>query len=334
MTAIVSFPGPSGLVDQLELRKNLAGLIVRSSAGVPRAGVFPRSTAAIVTSTANTGPMTVNVAAFEAALVRENGPLFMQNDGTVSVSLAVAPVSNSRIDVIYARQNESAAPMSDGADTAVISAVTGTAAASPVKPSIPTGALELATVLVPTGVTASNSGSVVITQTAPFTATAGGVVLLRSQADEDAWAPGDGALGYRIDTDGLRVRRDGAWTAAGPRQYQAEVSGTFSTTLTSVASVSLPAGIWDIAGIIHIEHSTATNHWYRSQLWNNTAGTEIDQGQVYGQIGTLRFSNSTGKTIVLAAAATIQLRVRFDGAEGTQLLAGGRLRATEIGALL
>jgi len=235
MTAIVSFPGPTGLVDQLELRRNLAGLVVRDSSGNPRAGVFPRSTSAIVSATASTGPMTVSVAAFEAALVRENGPLFMANDGAVAVSLATAPVSNSRIDVIYARQNESAAPMSDGADTAVIAAATGTAAASPVKPSIPTGALELATVLVPTGVSATNAGGVVITQTAPFTAAAGGTVLLRSSAEQTAWTPGDGSAAYRFDTGAELLRVAGAWKRTNPAM------GVFSATT-------------DASGLAYITH--------------------------------------------------------------------------------
>src|SRR3546814_20793599 len=125
----------------------------------------------------------------------------MQNDGTVAATITTAPVSNSRIDVVYVKQNESAAPMSDGADTAVIAVVAGTAAASPVKPAIPTGALELATVLVPSGVTATNAGGVVITQTAPFTATAGGVVYVRNATERDAWTPAQGAIAYQIHTD-------------------------------------------------------------------------------------------------------------------------------------
>ncbi len=177
MTGVTSFPGPSGEVDSLELRRDLSGLVARNAAGAVRAGVFPRSSSALVSATSSTGPMTVNVAAYEAGLDRF-GVLFTANDGTVPVTIAAAPVSNSRIDVVYMKQNESGAPMSDGSTTTVILAQTGVAAPSPVKPAIPSGALELATVTVPTGVTATTGVGVVITQTAPFTAAAGGIVWL------------------------------------------------------------------------------------------------------------------------------------------------------------
>jgi hypothetical protein len=208
MTAIESFPGPSGVVDSIELRKNLAGLIVRSTSGSPRAGVFPRNASPLVSATAATGPMTVDVSAFEAALVRQGGPLFMQNDGTVSVTIGTAPVSNSRIDVVYVRQNESAAPMSDGSNTPVIAVVAGTAAATPVKPTIPVGALELATVTVPSGVTSTNAVGVVITQTFPCTAASGGLVRFRDQAEQDGFVATAGTLGYRADT-GVHLKSSG-----------------------------------------------------------------------------------------------------------------------------
>lgn len=259
-----SFPGPNGVVDSIELRRNLAGLIVRDAAGVPRAGVFPRSTAALVTATASTGPMTVNVGPFEAALVRESGPLFIASSGTVAATITAAPVANSRIDVVYARQNESAAPMSDGNDDAVVVVQQGTAAASPVKPAIPDGALELATVTVPSGVTATNQGGVVVTQSGPLTATAGGTVLLRNQTDEDAWAPGSGATAYRLDLRAPMVRNgtvwDGKWIDVTPLPNSSnspgrqpcryrrvgnivEIEGTVSSNASAgFVMFSLPAG--------------------------------------------------------------------------------------------
>jgi hypothetical protein len=200
--------------------------------------------------------MTVNVAAFEAALVRQGGPLFTQNDGTVAVTIAAAPVSNSRIDVIYVKQNESAAPMSDGADTAVILAVTGTAAASPVKPAIPTGALELATVLVPTGVTATTGGGVVITQTAPLTATAGGVVNLRNSTEQTAWSPGDGALAYRLDLGQMHQVYATVWrpipfaTASGVAAAAGGGGSASPVFWGDLVTVNFPAGRFTVPPVV------------------------------------------------------------------------------------
>ncbi|WP_143109826.1 hypothetical protein [Agromyces sp. CF514] len=247
-------------MDSLELRKNLAGLIARDTTGAPRDGVFPRHSNALVTATASTGPMTVNVAAFEAALVRQGGPLWMQNDGTVAVSIATAPVANSRIDVVYARQNESAAPMSDGSDTAVIDVVTGTPSGSPVKPSIPVGALELATVVVPTGVTATTGGGVVITQTYACTASSGGVVRLRNQAEQDAWSPADGSLGWRLDTGALLNRVSGVWrVVAGSSDTRNRAVGTTNTfTNPTTPSDFTQTADKDALDMTFVKHSAGT----------------------------------------------------------------------------
>ncbi|HWK19829.1 MAG TPA: hypothetical protein VNR37_03540 [Microbacteriaceae bacterium] len=130
--------------------------------------------------------MAVDVAAFTGCTVRGGGPIFMANDGTVTVSVDAAPGSNSRIDVVYFKQNESASPYSDANDNPVFGVEKGTAGAVPVKPTIPTGAVELATILIPSGVSATNAGGVVITQTFPFTATTGGPIWVRNATERGA----------------------------------------------------------------------------------------------------------------------------------------------------
>lgn len=183
MAITYSFPGPTLVTSTTDARKDLGGLIHRNSGGTFRAGILPRSTGNLVTSRADMG---VNVAQFNAALVQNGGPVFICNDGTATVTLAVAPPSNSRIDVIYVKQNESASPGTDADNLPYLAAITGTASASPVKPAIPSGALELATVTIPAGVVATNAGGVLIAQTAPFTTATGGVLTVRTQAELNA----------------------------------------------------------------------------------------------------------------------------------------------------
>ena len=215
-----SFPGVSGAVDSTELRKNLAGLIIRDTAGVPRAGIFPRHANALVTARAD---MALDVAAFEGVSIRGGGPLFMANDGVAqSPALATAPTSNSRIDVLYFKQNENGyGGFADGVNTPVFGVATGTAAASPTKPSIASiaGATELATITIPSTATATNSSGVVITQTFQYTATTGGVVLVRSSAGYPALPAygqqvDDIALGYILRWNGTAwkvVLEDTGW---------------------------------------------------------------------------------------------------------------------------
>ena len=196
-----AFPGAPGVADSVDLRKGLAGLIVRDTAGVARAGIFPRHTNALVTARSD---MALDVAAFEGVSVRGGGPLFMANDGVAqSPASATAPASNSRIDVLYFKQNENGyGGFADGVNTPVFGVATGVAAASPTKPSIAgiAGAVELATVTIPSTATATNSSGVVITQTFQYTAAAGGMVYFRNASDEAAFTlPMQGQVGYRLD---------------------------------------------------------------------------------------------------------------------------------------
>src|SRR5690606_27873109 len=84
--------------------------------------------------------------------------------------------------------------------------------AVPVKPSIPVGAVELATVTIPSTATATNSSGVVITQTAQFTAAAGAAVPFRSKADLDMWTTPAAEATAVVLADGKWYRRSsGAW---------------------------------------------------------------------------------------------------------------------------
>jgi hypothetical protein len=141
--------------------------------------------------------MNVNVTAFTAVAVRDNGAVLLANDGTVAVLLDAAPVSNSRIDVIYAKQNDSSSTVNtpDANDLPVIGFVKGTASSLPTKPAVPAGAVELGTVQVSAGNT--NTNAAVITQTAQYTAGPGGTVPVRTYDDLTIWASaGAGQAAY------------------------------------------------------------------------------------------------------------------------------------------
>jgi hypothetical protein len=198
--------------------------------------VFPRHANPLVTSRATLG---VDVAAFEAALVRGNGPLFIQNDGTVTVPVGAAPASNSRYDVVYVKQNESVAPYADANNSPVFGFVSGTAAASPSLSAalalVPAGGLPLAAVLIPSTATTTQSAGVVITQQFPYTAAAGGTILFRNAADRDAFAGGEGQHGWLIDEDRPYFYSGSAWKTNGV-DHTVSVAGTASGTLPIASS--------------------------------------------------------------------------------------------------
>ncbi|MET4780803.1 hypothetical protein [Glaciihabitans sp. UYNi722] len=187
-----------------DLRYDLAGTVVRSSTGVPRAGLFP-PVGTLLTPSAT---MAVNVAAFSAVAVRDGGVVFLANDGPATVTPAVAPSANSRLDVLYAKQNDASSYVTtpDGDNLAVFGVLQGFASATPVRnpAGLPQGAVELGTILIPSTATNSGSAGVVITSTFQYTAMTGGVVTFRNTTERDAFGtPGDGQLGYLISAGQL-----------------------------------------------------------------------------------------------------------------------------------
>lgn len=190
----------------------VAEFVKTTTANVIRPGVLYSGTATLVLGKAD---MSYDVLPFSIATQRSatSGVMKWANNGTVNVPTTAAPGSNSRYDVVYAWHREFAL---DGTDSdPVIGVVQGTAAASPAVPSLAAfpGAIELARILVPAGVTATNSGTT-ITQTAPFTAADGSVVRFRTTTEMNQWTTAlTGQLALDLAT-GTTYRYSGsAWVA-------------------------------------------------------------------------------------------------------------------------
>jgi len=230
LTIRKGLPAKDALTDADDTRYLFSGLVVCNEDGSPRGGVLSPVGVNLVTSSAT---MNVSVARFQGAAVRDAGIVLLANDGAVNVTLDAAPSANSRIDVIYAKQNDASGTVTapDGNDTAVLTFVKGTAGASPVKPSLPVGALELATVLLPSTATATNSAGVVITQTADFSAATGGVVSFRTKVDLDLWTTAITETQAVVLADGIGyTKKASAWVLAQPRiVLTSGVTGTSGT---------------------------------------------------------------------------------------------------------
>lgn len=192
------------LIDE---RRITAGRFARNADGTARVGVLPANASPLVTGRASMG---YDIAPFIAVTARSNaGAELIANDSAVTVPTTAAPGANSRIDVIWVRAQFEI--FGDANNDVVFGVTQGAAAVSPTKPAIPAGALELATASLLSTATTTQSSGVVITQTFPYTAPVGGAVWFRNATELAAWAPEDGALAFRIDTDVLLIRRGGAW---------------------------------------------------------------------------------------------------------------------------
>lgn len=184
MTLRNSLFAVSGKASFLDARRDMSGLFVcDKTTMMPIAGILDRSQDNLVTG--NSGSMSVTVHPFNAVLNRY-GALLIQNDGDVKVPLAASPSANSRIDVVYVKQNETRSPMSDGSDVPEFGVVNGVAAATPVVPSVPDGALALAQVLLPAGVSNTAAAGVVITQTYIGAAMKGDMLQVQTSAQLNA----------------------------------------------------------------------------------------------------------------------------------------------------
>lgn len=174
----------SGKASFLDARRDMSGLFIcDKTTMMPIAGILDRSQDNLVTGRGDS--MSVTVHPFNAVLNRY-GALLIQNDGNVNVPLNAAPSANSRIDVVYVKQNETRSPMSDSSDVPTFGVVNGTAAAVPVAPAVPDGALALAQVLLPAGVSNTAASGVVITQTYIGAAMKGDMLRVQTSAQRDA----------------------------------------------------------------------------------------------------------------------------------------------------
>ncbi|MFP7833139.1 hypothetical protein [Marisediminicola sp. LYQ134] len=202
MALKLSFPAPTGVgISSADSRAALSGLFARDVDGVPRAGLFPPA-GAIVTARASMG---VNVASFDALLVRAGLPAAFTNDGTIVVPIGAAPGANFRYHIVYVKQNETQSPFTDTNDEPVCTFVAGAASATPNLAAaialVPAGGLPLAAVLLPAGALTTQSAGVTITPLFQYAAMQGSPVHFRTRAEMDAWedaAPSQRA--YVIDT--------------------------------------------------------------------------------------------------------------------------------------
>jgi hypothetical protein len=165
--------------------------------------------------------MKVDVAAFEAAVGRSGqAAILMSNDGTTQVTIPAAPGSNSRYDVVWVKQNDAVSPNADADSLPTFGVTSGSAAPSPVEATvlaaIPAGALPLASLLIPSGVSATNAGGVVITQKFPYSTTTGSPLWVRNATELAALTIFQaGTEVYRLDVSTKYVYLGGVWRPVG-----------------------------------------------------------------------------------------------------------------------
>ena len=216
MTLRNGFPAVSDAADQFDIRAALRATTAQDANGNIKTGVSITAKSLTGLVTAGNG-MNSDIAAFDAVTNRY-GPVWLSNDGTISVKHAAAPSANSRIDLICIKQNETASPASDPTDGPEAIIVTGTPAVDPVTPATPEGALALARVTIPSTATSMTSTGVIYEQMYPFTASAGADLLFRSETEKDAWTPWEGQKCRLLDGNEYQAK-SGVWVSLTQMPY-------------------------------------------------------------------------------------------------------------------
>lgn len=253
MTLSNSIFAVSGAATFLDARKDMSNLFACDTSLEPHPGLLTVGGSSAASGNVVVGMsnrMAVTVRPFQAVLNRL-GALLIMNDGDVVVPLQAAPSANSRIDVVYVKQRERRAPISDSEDGPIIGVVTGTANLTPVAPQVPDGAVALAQVKVPSGVTNTTAGGVVITQVYPFAATRGEELRFRSKGDMDAFAALDGTRAVTLSDNAHYVRNAGAWKPVFETVHESWQGGSISviygesSCMVQVTSVKIGSGSWE-----------------------------------------------------------------------------------------
>jgi len=174
-----------------------------------------------VLGTSATSPWAVTVGTGHVVAKKSgtsNGVYYSCNDALVTVALTVPPVSNTRIDTIYAMQQDLAAIVdADGATAAVIGAVIGTGGngglgATPTAPPVPVGAVALYSVQILSTATAGTSGAgVTITRLFNWTVPRGVPIPVSSAAERNAITLREDLRVWRLDLHTLEVYNGTAW---------------------------------------------------------------------------------------------------------------------------
>lgn len=193
------------------MRRGLSGLLAQTSAGVPRSGVLGPAPSVTLSGS------TVRVSPFNAAVSSGKGAYLLAVDSVTDAgTLAVADATNSRRDRVVLEVLDPDNGSGGTTRSGRLRVIAGTPAALPDLPPLPAMALHIAQIQVPK----SPSGAAVtpvVTIDAPFTATAGAPIPVRTVAERDALLKFEGAQALRLDAPGrtVDVVVGGVWSSGG-----------------------------------------------------------------------------------------------------------------------
>lgn len=202
MTLTVGFV-EAAATSAFDARNMEAARLVRNADGTPRTGVLycPRADGQVGIPTNGMAVRIPDQESFALQRATGDGATIVVNNGAYDVPIDQAPNANSRIDIIYAKHNDS--KKGDPNDMPVFGVAKGDPNAQPVDPAVPAGAEPLLRVTIPAGATSTSASGAVVGSINRFTAMQGGPIRYRSlttlQNDAGKFANGTTGL-YDVGT--------------------------------------------------------------------------------------------------------------------------------------
>jgi len=188
--AVAGAPSYSGRMLRQAQGAFLAGATSARPLGA-RSGVRPGTPSTTVTATSAEWTCQPFGGVADVMTAGESGPYSFAFGAVDTGAVTAAHATLPRVDIVYVAVEDPA----EGIGTVPLVErryLAGTAAASPVAPSIPVG--ERGFVIAEFNVPISGGGTPTVTWVAPYTAGAGGVVPFNTQAQLLAWNPGTSSV--------------------------------------------------------------------------------------------------------------------------------------------
>lgn len=249
--------------------------------------------------------MSVNVAAGRAWIdgteSATQGTYTFYNDGTVNLAIAAASPTNPRKDLIIARIRD--AQYSGASNTGAVEVVTGTAAASPVEPTVPANSIVLALVDVAANATSITNAN--ITDRRRRASALGGVVVCTSNTRPTSGLYVGLAI-FETDSKRLLYYNGTDWspfTAGGELGYAGNSSNQTGIT-TEVDVIGLSVTVTVAAGRrikVHAELGVG------STIATDTIRLTLKEGGTTLQIRDVVPNVTSGTTGNIALPATARL---------------------------
>lgn len=199
------------------------------------------------------------------------------SDAVITGAVTAADATNPRIDILYIQVNDSSAGDGSGLLSAPASYLAGTAAGTPVAPTLPARSLLVATISVPK----SGAGSPTVTLNQQYFVTSGSPLPVVSQADRDTLTPYPGMQVIRLDANYRTETYSGsAWFYIGQTWNFFRSTGsdsTFNTANTSLVNGTItaaPAGNYriDAQACLYASGGPAVGH-----IFSKAGSTQLNR---------------------------------------------------------